>query len=286
MILKKISANGDCVVFSKQGWLTRNRNIFVGDFYKIREFLLQNIPEQEIQIIKLGIHEKKTLWLVLLRFEIEFIQLEWMSLRQILSNLPVKFESELMRAQGIAYWYLDHKYCPTCSSPLKFSDSVRMAKCENLKCKKEHFPKIDPAVIFLIENNTKNDSRILLGRQSIWDLNRYSIFAGFVESGESLEEAVRREAMEEVGLEVEKICYETSQHWPFPRSLMLGFRCESLSDQIILHDNEIEKAIWVNSAELDELCNSNQISLPPVNTISRGMINRWYMKVTGRHLLF
>ena len=118
--------------------------------------------------------------------------------------------------------------------------------CTRAECATEFFPRVDPAVIVLVTDG----DRILLGRNSDWPAGRYSAIAGFVEPGESLEDAVRREVFEETGIETGAMSYQSSQPWPFPRSLMLGFRAEAKSTGIALGDAELEDARWFSRGEV------------------------------------
>jgi len=140
--------------------------------------------------------------------------------------------------------------------------------CSDPSCRHEQFPRIDPAIIVLVSDG----ERALLGRQASWPVGRYSTIAGFVEPGESLEDAVAREVFEETGIEVDQIEYHSSQPWPFPSSLMLGFTAHARSTEVRLRDEELEDARWFDRADLA----SNGTLLPPRQSISYRLIEHWF----------
>ena len=119
-----------------------------------------------------------------------------------------------------------------------------MLVCTNTSCRHEQFPRLDPAIIVLVTDGT----RVLLGRQAAWPPGRYSTIAGFVEPGESLEDAVAREVAEETGVRVDEVRYHSSQPWPFPSSLMLGFTARASTHEVRLEDEELEDARWFYAA--------------------------------------
>ena len=139
-------------------------------------------------------------------------------------------------------------------------------------CGRAHFPRTDPAIIVLIYTGDK----CLLGRQPTWPPGRYSIIAGFVEPGESAEDAVKREAMEEAGVHVGRIEYQASQPWPFPSSLMLGYMAEAASTEVDLVDDELEAAYWFTRAQVADMVRKGDLKLPPDISISHRLIERWF----------
>jgi NAD+ diphosphatase len=148
--------------------------------------------------------------------------------------------------------------------------------CTNPSCRHEQFPRIDPAIIVLVSDG----ERALLGRQASWPVGRYSTIAGFVEPGESLEDAVAREVFEETGIEVDRIEYHSSQPWPFPASLMLGFTAHAVTTEVRLRDQELEDARWFTRAALT----SNGALLPPRQSISYRLIEEWFDAGAGTPL--
>jgi NAD+ diphosphatase len=144
-------------------------------------------------------------------------------------------------------------------------------RCTNAECDRQHFPRTDPAIIVLVTHG----DRALLGRQAKWDATWYSVLAGFVEPGESLEQAVRREVKEEAGITVGEVRYDSSQPWPFPSSLMIGFTAEALDDDIRIGDDELEDARWFTRADVDAGLEAGELRLSPRISISRHLIESW-----------
>ena len=142
-----------------------------------------------------------------------------------------------------------------------------MLHCTNPICAHEFFPRIDPAIIVLVTDG----ERALLGRQASWPPGRYSTIAGFVEPGESLEDAVVREVMEETAVEVTSVRYDSSQPWPFPSSLMLGFHATAAPESIVRVSGELEAAAWFTREQI----NSGQTLVPPSHAISYRLISAW-----------
>ncbi len=143
--------------------------------------------------------------------------------------------------------------------------------CTRPECGRQHFPRTDPAVIVRVVHN----DRILLGRQLAWPAGWYSVLAGFVEPGESLEEAVRREVEEEAGVAVSDIRYDSSQPWPFPASLMVGFNAQAENDHIRLASDELEDARWFSREEIREEVAAGTLRLSPRVSISRHLLDVW-----------
>ena len=151
-------------------------------------------------------------------------------------------------------------------------------RCSREGCASETFPRLDPAIIVLVSD--AGGERALLGRQASWPAGRYSTIAGFVEPGESLEDAVVREVEEETGVHVTDVRYESSQPWPFPSSLMLGFRAVARTEEITLRDGELEDARWFTRADLA----AGHPTLPPAGSISARLIDGWYNAPAGPSL--
>jgi NAD+ diphosphatase len=193
------------------------------------------------------------------------------SLRTVGPTIAPEDASLAVHAVGLARWHQLHGFCPHCGSPTEVHDAGHVRRCPS--CGLHHFPRTDPAVIMLI---TDGHDRALLGRQAAWPENRFSTLAGFVEPGESLPDAVRREVMEEVGIEVGDVTYAGSQPWPFPSSLMLGFFGTALSHDIRVDGNEIADARWFTRAEITELSAASELLLPPLVSISRWLVNEWH----------
>jgi NAD+ diphosphatase len=187
----------------------------------------------------------------------------------------------LFYAQGLLNWHHSHVYCAKCGHQTSPSFSGHSRRCLNKECNKEHFPRIEPAVIFSIEYNFDGVKRILLARQKQWPDKRYSVLAGFAEHGESLELAVKREAYEEAGIEVEDATYISSQPWPFPASLMVGFHCTAKTSAVELLDKELESAEWYSANELENALTDGSLLMPFSVSISWQIIDRWFTQQTG-----
>jgi NAD+ diphosphatase len=177
----------------------------------------------------------------------------------------------LAYARGLLHWHDRHRFCGACGSPATFAEAGHVRRCTNADCKASHFPRTDPAVIMLVTDG----ARILLGRQRVWPVGQHSVLAGFVEPGESLEDAVAREVFEEVGLKVRDIRYRSSQPWPFPASIMLGFTALSDAVEPAVDTDELETARWFTRAEM-KACPENEIfRLPRRDSIARRLVEDW-----------
>ena len=177
----------------------------------------------------------------------------------------------MVHAAGLANWHRTHPRCSRCGAPTHSAQAGHVRRCPD--CQALHFPRTDPAVIMLV---TDDSDRALLGRQPSWPPRRYSTLAGFVEPGETLEGAVRREVAEEVGIVVGDVRYAGSQPWPFPSSLMIGFFAAAQSTAIRVDADEIADARWFTREEVGELAADGSLLLPGVVSISRWLIERWY----------
>jgi NAD+ diphosphatase len=198
-------------------------------------------------------------------------ELEPVSLRTLGPSIASDEASLAVHAVGIARWHQTHGHCAKCGALTDIAEAGHVRICPS--CGTHHFPRTDPAVIMLI---TDGDDRALLGRQPIWPEGRFSTLAGFVEPGETLDDAVRREVMEEVGITVGAVTYAASQPWPFPSSLMLGFFGEALSTDITVDQNEIAEARWFTREEVTEMTASSDLLLPPNVSISRWLLQQWH----------
>ena len=189
-------------------------------------------------------------------------------LRLVAAVLPIDEAGLLGYARAIVSWRRRHRFCGTCGAKTLSAKSGHVLVCSDPGCRHEQFPRIDPAIIVLVSDG----ERALLGRQPSWPVGRYSTIAGFVEPGESLEDAVTREVFEETGIEVDRVEYQSSQPWPFPASLMLGFTAHALTTEVRLRDEELEDARWFNRADIA----SNGVLLPPRQSISFRLIEHWF----------
>lgn len=178
----------------------------------------------------------------------------------------------LALARGITTWHARHRFCGVCGSPTESRRGGHERKCLNPDCGAPHFPRTDPAVIMLIHDG---GDRIILGRQAIWAPGMRSVLAGFVEPGESLEDAVAREVMEEVGVPVADVTYHSSQPWPFPSSIMLGFTGRALSETLTVNTDEVEDARWYSRDELLNSPEDETLKLARRDSIARRLVDDW-----------
>ncbi len=192
------------------------------------------------------------------------------ALRTVMDDLPAAGLQAAFTAVGLAAWHANTGFCPRCGAPTRAVLGGQSRRCTS--CGTELYPRTDSAVIVAIVDP---DDRLLLGRQPSWAPGRHSVFAGFVEMGESLEQAVHREMAEEVGLELTGISYLGSQPWPFPRSLMVGFLAHAASTELVPAVGEIEVARWFTPAGLRAAMASGEVTLPPTTSIARRMIDAW-----------
>ena len=190
-------------------------------------------------------------------------------LRALAGRLPAEDAAILAHARGLMHWRLRHRFCGVCGARCEPRSAGHAQVCTN--CGTQHFPRTDPAVIMLVHR----DNRVLLGHsQRFPNTTMYSTLAGFVEPGESLEEAVAREVLEEVGVRVGAVRYHSSQPWPFPASIMLGFYAEGLSDDITIQQDELRDARWFTPAELRDPA-AHGFRLPRRDSIARRLIEDW-----------
>jgi NAD+ diphosphatase len=178
----------------------------------------------------------------------------------------------MTHAVALANWHAVHTHCPRCGAVTVPEQAGHSRRCP--VDGSEHFPRLDPAVIMLV---TDPDDRCLLARNAQWPERRVSILAGFVEPGESAEQAVAREVLEETGISVTGARYVGSQPWPMPHSLMLGFRARATGSlQIVVDAEEIAEARWFSRDELRASIASGEIRLPPPVSIAHRIIESWY----------
>jgi NAD+ diphosphatase len=192
-------------------------------------------------------------------------------LRTIGPLLPPRDASLSALARGMAYWHERHTFCGRCGAPTVSEQAGHQRRCTNAECGSVFFPRIDPAVIMRVEYGDK----VLLARQASWAPGMHSVLAGFVELGERLEDSVRREVKEEVGLDLLDVRYFASQPWPFPASLMLGFIATAADDRIVLNTEELETARWFTREELLNSPENDVLRLSRKDSISRVLIEDW-----------
>lgn len=193
---------------------------------------------------------------------------DYIDLRSAGLRLPAFQGGLFAYALAIAHWQARTRYCSACASPLQLLAGGHRAHCA--ACAIDHFPRVDPAMIVIVGWQ----DRCLLGRQAAWGSNRWSTLAGFVEPGESLEDAVRREVLEEAGVRVGACEYHSSQPWPFPSSLMLGFVAEA-TDPSIRVGAELAEARWFSVGEIVDGLADGTLALPPKLSVSHELIAHW-----------
>ena len=200
----------------------------------------------------------------------------WVELRTVGGLLDARDAGLMVTAVALDNWLRTHERCPRCGTPTESSSAGWSRRCPADGT--DHFPRTDPAVIVLVRDR---DDRALLGRQGRWADGWFSTLAGFVESGESAEAALRREVREESGIVIgdgpDDLVYLGSQPWPFPCSLMLGYHAWTDDpDTIDVDGDEIAEARWFTRDELVAACTSGAVRLPPDISIARRLIERWY----------
>jgi NAD+ diphosphatase len=193
-----------------------------------------------------------------------------MSLRDAGARVSQEDGGLLAYATAIVGWHRSHRFCANCGHRTDIGEAGHVRVCPN--CGAVHHPRTDPVVIMLVTDG----DRALLGRQARWPQGRYSALAGFVEPGESLEEAVAREVEEESGVRVEAVHFRSSQPWPFPASLMVGFHAGYAGGEPSVRDHELEDVRWFTREEIADARSGNgHLHLPPPVAIARRLIDEW-----------
>jgi NAD+ diphosphatase len=201
--------------------------------------------------------------------------------RSLAGSIPGGDAAILAEARALIDWHARHRFCAKCGTPSALASGGWVRRCPN--CRAQHYPRVDPVVIMLAVNG----ERCLLGRGRRRVGTRYSCLAGFVEPGETLEEAVRREVFEESGIRVGRVRYLASQPWPFPSTLMVGMLAEALSEAITVDPEELAEACWFEREEVREMVARSQsdrpisgvATLPPPLAIGHQIARRWAMGV-------
>ncbi len=191
--------------------------------------------------------------------------------RAIAPRLSIEETGVLAQAKALIDWHCRYRFCPACGEATRAAEGGYLRFCPD--CSTEHFPRTDPVVIMLVHR----EDRCLLGRQAIWPPQMYSALAGFVEPGETLEDAVRREVREESNVRVGAVRYHSSQPWPFPSSLMLGCIAEAETSEVTIDPGELEQARWfprevVRAALAQE---SQELLVPPAMAIAHHLMRAW-----------
>jgi NAD+ diphosphatase len=221
------------------------------------------------ELIFLGLREGAPLFAPLVRAEPG--QRAW-SVFALLNRMEADDTAVWGTARSLIEWHNRHAYCGACGAPTRPFRGGWGRRCGG--CGLEHFPRVDPVVIMLAEH----DGRVLLGRQPQYPAGRYSALAGFVEPGESIEEAVARELGEEAGIEVSEVRYVASQPWPFPGQLMIACTAQAASDAVTLDANELEAAMWVDRAGVLAALDGEAAApflAPPHFAIAHTLLRHW-----------
>ncbi len=197
---------------------------------------------------------------------------QFCDLRDVASSLDAHESALLAQAKGMIAWHRHNQFCSRCGNPTDSTEAGYMRVCTNPDCRQLHYPRTDPAVIVLVTC----ENSCLLGRQARWAKGRYSNIAGFVEPGESLETAVAREVWEETGIRLKTINYHSSQPWPFPSSLMIGFNATASSWEINRNDGELEDARCFTREEIRAGLLQGTLSMPSAYSISFHLIEDWF----------
>ncbi|WP_440053293.1 NAD(+) diphosphatase [Pseudoalteromonas sp. T1lg65] len=211
---------------------------------------------------------------------------EFVDMRLVGRNLPLEQGSMGVLARGLCYWHKTHRFCGRCGQANRPVEAGHARGCSNQDCRHMTFPRTDPAVIMLVTYEFPDGiERCLLGRQASWPEGVFSTLAGFVDPGETLEQAVIREVKEEAGVDAEQATYIASQPWPFPSSLMLGFTAKAKSTDIFVEQDELEQARWFSRAELDKFLEWGDeapgFKLTRKDSISRYLIDHWRFQKKG-----
>lgn len=189
-----------------------------------------------------------------------------LGLREVGAALTDRDAGLFVTLVALTNWHATHTHCPRCGAPTRVIQAGWSRRCD--VDESQHFPRTDPAVIVLLHDGA---DRALLGRQPIWPAGRYSTIAGFVEAGESAEQAVHREVLEETGVIVDDVTYRASQPWPFPASLMLGYEARVVGGTVEAVDNELEDVRWFSRDEL----RTGSGTFPPSASIAHWLITGW-----------
>jgi NAD+ diphosphatase len=194
---------------------------------------------------------------------------EFVELREVGALLSQPDGALLAYSRALIHWHRTHGFCASCGAVTESRQGGHMRQCAN--CAIEHYPRTDPAVIVLVSAG----EHCLLGRQARWRPGMFSTLAGFVEPGETLEEAVAREVMEETGVAVSRLRYHSSQPWPFPGSLMVGFMAEAERvTPLTIDESELETAAWFTRADIGRFAERG-LCLPNPDSIARCLLEEW-----------
>ncbi len=194
-----------------------------------------------------------------------------MDLRTIAGEIDRGDATVAATAKAVLGWHATHPFCAVCGGETRIEEGGWRRRCRD--CGAQHFPRIDPVVIMLITHG----ERVLLGRQDGWPDRLFSLLAGFMEPGETLEDAVRRETFEEAGIRIGRVRYLTCQPWPFPSSLMFACAAEALDTEIAIDQQELEDAVWVSKSDIPDILagKHQQFAAPRASAVARVVLSAW-----------
>jgi NAD+ diphosphatase len=236
----------------------------------LSEPIFLGICQDEIAYFAVNLGEPPTEQDALDAVGLDAKQARFIHLRSFDGSLFADERALLFYARVLANWRSEQKFCNRCGSPTYPEEAGHLMACSNKGCAAKHFPRSDPATIMLVHDG----DNCLLGRQPSWPEGIYSTLAGFVEAGESVEEAVRREVKEESGIVVTNVRYFGSQPWPFPQSLMLGYFAQAVTREIV-RGPELADARWFDIGETREILKRLSTRFPHLDTIARRLIRTW-----------
>jgi len=273
---------------SKWVLVNNNQTLFIKDTPKVSYLTYQQVAHLDLtSAIFVGLNNAKNGVFALDVSELDESILtplidgaQFFDIRQYGPQVTIKYGSIAALARGLCYWHATHRFCGRCGSKNSSVEAGHSRVCDNESCKHPTFPRTDPAVIMVVTKMFDDGiERCLLGRQASWRIGMYSSLAGFVDPGETLEQAVTREVKEEAGIDVANVRYVVSQPWPFPSSIMLGFFAEAVTDTIDVDNDELDDAKWFSREELTQFGNwdeeGDHLKLPRTDSISRYLIEHW-----------
>ena len=270
--LPLISSNGNhtrLTYLLHDHWLLKfvNLSVFLG-LYRGKSVYAHNISTDQLGLRKQAPTEY-------LKNELQkdplMTNTDFKDLRTNLTIMPEDDSNLAGTGRNLIQWNLNNRFCGKCGLSLSLKNFGWEARCE--KCNRSYFPRTDPVVIILITSGNKT----LLGRSNQFPEKLYSCLAGFIEPGETIEMAARREVQEEVGIKIHDIEYIANQPWPFPSSLMIGLRARTNQETLDIDKNELEDALWVTKKELKNVLNGDCDSILPARTgtIARHLLESW-----------
>ncbi len=269
--LNKIKKSAQCVVFCKDRLLLdANYQWLTLPAHQEDDLYLGEIEGQHY--FARGINEGGDAFITFKQQGYQFSDL-----RRALAGLTQETASLALFAKALTHWHQTHRFCGRCGYANRLVEAGHARRCDNNACRHMTFPRTDPAVIMLVTHTFDDGiTRCLLGRQKSWPKGNYSTLAGFVDPGETLEQAVVREVYEEAGIIAERPEYVASQPWPFPASIMCGFYAQAKTTDISTATQELEDARWFSKAELRTFSEwgseEGNFKLPRKDSISRFLI--------------